>query len=189
MANAELDVGMQFETIEEGRLTIETWLLRNGWSSKVSRSNQRRTSHKCISKDCPFTANITASEKEVRLTKLIYHTCPSYTHDKWRGHNRVAILANDSTNLSLFINDPKARPEQVRRQKLRLHENVISKHTAWKLREKARFQQFGNEEKSFQKIPSLLLAMQQGQEVQRRGITHRYYKYKLEMTDGQFSRY
>ena len=82
MSDVELRPGMVFDIMEEARITIMIWLLRNKWSSKVPISNAQRFIHKYKDKDCPFTLNINALKKGIRLTKLIHYICPISTYDK-----------------------------------------------------------------------------------------------------------
>ena len=165
---------MSFDTMDDARDTANAWVLRNGWSSKTKRSDRKRTILRCVSQECPFSLKINSSKKGIRLTELIHHTCPSSTHNNWRGKNNIATLSKDPANIGLFLDDPKVKPDHFRRQELRIHGNVISKHTAWKLRQRIKSEQLGDEAKSFQKIPGLLLAMQQGQEGQNSRTTHHF---------------
>ena len=59
---------------------------------------------------------------------------------------------------------------------------------AWRVYERIKGDLHGDEEKSFQKIPDLLLAMQLGQVPQRRGETHRFCEYDLDIYAGVFVR-
>ena len=169
-------------------MVVKTWLLRNGWSSKVPISNAKRLVHKCRDIDCPFTLKINASSKGIRLTKLIHHTCPISTHDKWRGRSSIAVMSKDPLNIALFVDDPKTKPAQIRRQELRIYGNHISMHLAWEVCERIKRDLHGDEEKSFQKIPGLLLAMQLGQVLQRRRETHHFCEYDLDIYADQFVR-
>ena len=131
MSDAELREGMVFDTMKEARITVKTWLLRKGWSSKVLISNAQRLGHICRVKDCPFSLNIRTSKKGIRLTKLIHHTYPISTHDKFHGRSSVAVMSKDPLNICLFVDEPKTRPAQIRRQELRVYGNRITMHMAW----------------------------------------------------------
>ena len=188
MSHTDLTEGMEFDSIKEGRIAAKTWLVRNGWSSKVARSGPGRTIHQCISKNCPFTLNINKSLKGIRLTKLRYHTCPVSTHNIWRGRNNNAVLSSDPLNIGLFVDNPKTKSGQLRNQELRLNDNSISRMAAWRARESITDQLLGNEEKSFRQIPGLLLVMRQGQETERRRNTQLFCEYELNTYGGQFIR-
>ena len=149
MSDVELRPGMVFDTMEEARITIMTWLLRNGWSSKVPISNAQRLVHKCKDKDCPFTLSINASKKGIRLTKLIHHTCPISTHDKWRSRSSIAVMSKDPLNIGLFVDDPNTKPAQIRRQELRIYNNHISIYLAWEVCERIKRDLYEDEAKSF----------------------------------------
>ena len=144
-------------------MAVKIWLLRKGWSSKVPISNTQRLVHKCRVKGCPFLLKINTSKKGIRLTKLIHHNCPISTHDKWHGKSTVAVMSKDPLNIGLFVDDPKTKPAQIRRQELRIHGIRITMHTAWRVCERIKYDLYGDEKESFQKIPDLLLAMQLGQ--------------------------
>ena len=59
---------------------------------------------------------------------------------------------------------------------------------AWRVCERIKGDLHGDEEKSFQKIPGLLLVMQLGQVPQRRGETYRFCEYDLDIYAGVFVR-
>ena len=61
-------------------------------------------------------------------------------------------------------------------------------HMAWKIYERIKDNLHKDEEKSFQKIPGLLLAIQLRQIPQKRKKTHRFYKYDLNIYTGVFVR-
>ena len=114
MSHTNLTEGMEFDSIKEGRIAAKTWLVRNGWSSKVVKSGPIRTMYRCINEDCLFTLNINKSLKEIRLTKLRYHTCPVSIYNNWRGRNNTVVLSNDPLNIGLFIDNPKIKASQLR---------------------------------------------------------------------------
>ena len=84
---------MAFTTMEEARLAANTWLIRNRWLSKIERSDKGRIIYKCYDKHCPFTLNIIKIKKGIRLTKLVYHTCPISTHDKHKSRSRITVIS------------------------------------------------------------------------------------------------
>ena len=61
-------------------------------------------------------------------------------------------------------------------------------HTAWRVCERIKYDLYGDEKESFQKIPGLLLAIQLGQTPQKRGETHHFCEYDLDIYTGQFVR-
>ena len=138
-----------FDIIEEGKLAVDTWLFRKGWSSKILISNKQRLVHRSRVKDCPFVLKINTSGKGIRLTQLTHHICPISTHDKWRGRSSVAVISKDSLNIGLFVDNPKTKPAQIRRQELRIYGNRITMHTAWRVCERIKRDLYGDEEKSF----------------------------------------
>ena len=83
--------------------------MRNRLSSKVLKSELKRTIYRYISKNCLFTFNINNILKEVRLTKLYYYTYLISTYNTGRDRNNNAILSNNSLNIGLFIDNPKAK--------------------------------------------------------------------------------
>ena len=97
-------------------------------------------------------------------------------------------MSKDLLNIGLFVDDLKTKAAQIRRQELRIYGNCITIHTAWRVCERIKRDLYGDEEKSFQKIPGLLLAMQLGQTPQRREETHHFCEYKLDIYAGQFVR-
>ena len=110
MSDVELRAGMMFDTIKEARMIVKTWLLRNGWSSKVPISNVKRLVYKCRDIDCPFTLKINASSNGIRLTKLIHYTCPIFIYNKWRSRSSIAVISKDPLNIALFVDDLKTKP-------------------------------------------------------------------------------
>ena len=110
MSDAELREGMVFDTIKEARITIKTWLLRKGWSSKILISNTQRLSHRYKVKKYPFSLKINTLKKRIRLIKLIYHTCPISTYNKFHSRSSVAVMSKDPLNICLFVDEPKTRP-------------------------------------------------------------------------------
>ena len=190
MSRTEMVEGIVFDNMIEARLEVNTWLVRNGLSSRITESWSKKTAQKCINRDCPFTLNLVKFKdgEEVKLTKLVHHTCPVSTYDYWHGKNSPAVLARNAMNVGLFVDDPQARPKQLRRQELRNHGNKITPLAAWRTRETIRFQQFGDEAESFKKIPGLLSAMREAREPGRRGNTYPACDFKLEKNGDRFER-
>ena len=100
---------MEFDFIKKGKIAAKTWLIRNRWFSKVIKSDLIRIIYRCINENCSFTLNINKSLKGIRLTKFRYHTYPVSTYNNWRKRNNTAVLSNDPLNISLFIDNLKAK--------------------------------------------------------------------------------
>ena len=105
MSQTDLTEGMEFDFMQQAKLAATIWLVRNGLSSKVLKSEPRRTIYRYIIKDCSFTLNINSSLKGVRFTKLCHYIYLISTYNTWRGRNNNAVLSNDSLNIGLFISE------------------------------------------------------------------------------------
>ena len=149
MSDVELRSGMVFNIMEKARITIMIWFFRNGWFFKVPISNAQRLIHKYKDKNCPFTLNINALKKGIRLTKLIHHTYPIFIYNKWRNRSSIAIISKDLLNIGLFVNDLNTKPARIRRQELRIYNNYISIYLIWEVYERIKRDLYEDEAKLF----------------------------------------
>jgi len=144
----------QFNSIPEAREAIRRYVLDNGESFKLVKSDKRRFSIGCKDPKCGFGIRASKSSKQVvSITVFKLHTCSPAVHYKNKQAHSVAYLIEH--HRASIIDNRKITVAQIRSNERLLFNNEISYQQAYRTIQAVLTEMYGDEAESFKKFPAL----------------------------------
>jgi hypothetical protein len=152
----------EFLNLADAQNAIMIHTVEHGESYKVFKSDPRCYVVICQEPHCTFRIRASALKKCVRITVYSEHICSPITHNAFctshsfaylLDHHRESIAANRELTL-----------KQIQTNERLQYGNRISYMQAYRVREAARLEIEGNETGSFNKFPSLIMAVNNSDE-------------------------
>jgi hypothetical protein len=146
--------GDKFNSINSAREAIKRYVLNNGESFKLKKSDKKRYSIVCKETACDFAIRASKSSKEVvSITVFKLHTCGPATHYNSRHAHSVSYLVKH--HRALIIDNRNISSAQIRSNERLQYNNEISYQQAYCTVQAVLIKMYSEEAKSFAKFPAL----------------------------------
>lgn len=149
-----MQYGDQFETVEVAREAIKRYVLDNGESFKVRKSDKKRFYIVCKERGCGFSIRASKSSKEVvSITTFKPHTCsPAVHYNNQRAHLVSYLIEHHRASI---IDNCKITVAQIRSNERLQFNNEIGYMLAYRTIQAVLTEMYGDEAESFAKFPAL----------------------------------
>ena len=154
---------MAWSSMEEAKSVVTCWIIEQGESFAVPRGYPKKWVALCRRRrqeTCEFRIRISLKNGNGVLTVLKPHTCPSSAHDGWRVPNSIKFLASNQYVQELVADDTNISVRTLQRTERMLRGNRTKYLQQWRTREYVRKVKFGDEKKSYRRLPALLSAFE-----------------------------
>ena len=149
-----MERGDRFESIQAAKEAINRYVIDNGESFKVKRSDKKQYHIICKEHGCGFSIRAATSSKEVvSITGVMPHMCSPVVHYNNRHAHAVSYLIEH--HRAAIIDNRKITPAQIQSNERLQYNNEIGYMPAYRTIQAVLTEMYGDEADSFSKFPAL----------------------------------